>query len=210
MWAARSGGSFVVEDLLEKNADLWVRGHSYSTDWSPLKLANFHNRDRNIKRILVPQTLTRIGSNGKTEKWDEFFHKSRIGDSKGIKCWSCFVKIVGIQWKCIECTHDVSLCFKCYSHRSTMHNPEHNFEEIGPLYDDDSTSSGHSSSGDLGSPEHEKDQSTDEALQEDEESAVSEENRDNDDAPIPSDNVSDDDAEFDPDTFDINGEDTIA
>jgi hypothetical protein len=40
-------------------------------------------------------------------------------------------------WKCIECNDDFSLCFKCFVHRSDFHNPEHNFEDIGPLYQKD-------------------------------------------------------------------------
>lgn len=39
-----------------------------------------------------------------------------------------------MRWKCIECTQDVSFCFKCYAHRLDMHNREHTFEEIGPVF----------------------------------------------------------------------------
>lgn len=40
-------------------------------------------------------------------------------------------------WKCIECNDGFSLCFKCFAHRSDFHNPEHNFKDIGPLYQED-------------------------------------------------------------------------
>lgn len=43
--------------------------------------------------------------------------------------------IRGIQWKCIECPGEISLCFKCYLHRSEIHDPAHSFEEIEPLFD---------------------------------------------------------------------------
>jgi nitric oxide reductase activation protein len=42
--------------------------------------------------------------------------------------------IRGIQWKCGTCKDDFSLCFKCYNHRSTVHNPKHEFDSVEPLY----------------------------------------------------------------------------
>jgi hypothetical protein len=47
----------------------------------------------------------------------------------------CAQEIRGIQWKCSDCKHDVSLCFKCFGHQSVVHNPEHEFDEIGPMYE---------------------------------------------------------------------------
>lgn len=46
-------------------------------------------------------------------------------------------EIRGSQWKCIECTNDFSLCFKCYGHRYELHDTEHSFQEIGPFFDPD-------------------------------------------------------------------------
>ncbi|KAI1416701.1 putative ankyrin repeat protein [Hypoxylon sp. FL1857] len=209
MWAARSGTHRTIRRLVEKGADLWARGHSYSTDWSALKLANFYRRNSDATELLVPKSLTREGPNGKPEKWDKFFHKSRFGSLKNGDCWSCFVTIRGIQWKCIECAHDVSLCFKCYSHRSTMHDPEHNFEEIGPLYYEDHISSENGFSSDVEPPNHEGAQSTGEAPPVGEESILNQEDRDGGDAPIPSDDTVEDDAEFDPDNFDMDAEDVL-
>jgi hypothetical protein len=34
----------------------------------------------------------------------------------------------------------VSLCFKCFGYQSVVHNPHHEFEEIGPMYIRRSTS----------------------------------------------------------------------
>ena len=42
--------------------------------------------------------------------------------------------IRGIEYKCINCSRDVSLCFKCFGRRSALHNAGHEFNEIGPLY----------------------------------------------------------------------------
>ncbi|KAK5991183.1 hypothetical protein PT974_09461 [Cladobotryum mycophilum] len=69
------------------------------------------------------------------EVWDDYFHKSKVGDLKGSICWSCLVEIRGTQWKCTECTADVSLCFKCYGHRRELHDADHTFREIGPQFD---------------------------------------------------------------------------
>lgn len=45
-------------------------------------------------------------------------------------------EIIGYQWKCIECNHDVSLCFKCfrYGHGGPGHASEDSLEEIGPNF----------------------------------------------------------------------------
>jgi hypothetical protein len=48
--------------------------------------------------------------------------------------------IIGLEWRCIECIDFFSLCFKCYSHRSDIHDSEHTFQEIEPLYDPGSAS----------------------------------------------------------------------
>lgn len=62
--------------------------------------------------------------------------------------------IRGIQWKCIECSEDFSLCFKCYRHRSEIHDPAHSFEEIEPLFDSAAYSVSNKSSGsEQGEPE---------------------------------------------------------
>ena len=39
----------------------------------------------------------------------------------------------------MECKAAFDLCFKCLPNRSSIHNPDHSFESIGPLYrqDDD-------------------------------------------------------------------------
>lgn len=43
--------------------------------------------------------------------------------------------IVGIQWECSACDGKFNLCFKCYRHRTTLHNPEHEFNPRGRLYE---------------------------------------------------------------------------
>lgn len=35
------------------------------------------------------------------------------------------------------CKEDFNLCFKCFPNRSSFHDPDHNFESIGPLYCED-------------------------------------------------------------------------
>jgi hypothetical protein len=44
-----------------------------------------------------------------------------------------------------------SLCYKCYGHRSIAHNSEHEFDEIGPLYE------GHDTSPELSAGEYQSD-----------------------------------------------------
>ncbi|KAI8966064.1 putative ankyrin repeat protein [Daldinia sp. FL1419] len=138
LWAARSGNSNTISTLIKHNADLWARGHVYGADaeWSALKLLNFANADKRTISELKPKLPTRINQYGEKEDWEDSEHNSEPGHMKRAVCKSCLVNIVGTQRKCIDCTHDFSLCFKCYSHRSDIHDREHSFEDIGPLYDE--------------------------------------------------------------------------
>ncbi|KAK6952058.1 hypothetical protein Daesc_006587 [Daldinia eschscholtzii] len=136
MWAARSGFPTTVTELLSRKADVWARGRAYgmSDEWSALKIVQFSNNIAVPTAMLQPEVRTRINQQGEKEEWDDSQHISSPGHLKLTRCKSCLIHIIGIQWKCINCSHDFSLCFKCYSHRSDIHNREHNFEEIGPLY----------------------------------------------------------------------------
>ncbi|EMT68838.1 hypothetical protein FOC4_g10004928 [Fusarium odoratissimum] len=140
MWAARSGEFNSVETLLERGADIWARSRSSEqrTEWSPLKLANFAGRSQWITDLLVPKELSRTKGDGSQEEWDEYFHKCKVGDDKRVICDSCLVLISGLRWDCIECNDSFSLCFKCVPHKSDLHNPEHSFRDIGPLYETES------------------------------------------------------------------------
>ncbi|KAF5011778.1 hypothetical protein FDECE_2145 [Fusarium decemcellulare] len=150
LWAARSGSINTITRLLSRNADIWVRSASSDARarWSALKLANFAGRPPWLGEELTPEDSARVNLDGEKEDWDEFFHKTKAGDKKDDYCDSCLVNIIGVQWKCIECDDNFSLCFKCFSHRSEMHNPEHNFEDIGPLYDEELQSVDGSTGGD--------------------------------------------------------------
>lgn len=93
MWAARSGSDDTIEQLVELNADVWVRSRApgEKDEWSPLKLANFTGRPGRVKAVLEPKEHTRVNSNGQEEKWDEFFHKIKCGHGKSDRCSSCLV-----------------------------------------------------------------------------------------------------------------------
>ncbi|RYP16723.1 hypothetical protein DL765_004959 [Monosporascus sp. GIB2] len=147
LWAARSGDGDTIVKLIARGADVWVRGRAYDAraEWSALKLMNFANNRTWLRGELEPKERTRVNPDGEKEEWDDYFHKIRTGHHKDASCKSCLVRIIGIQWKCIECTDDFSLCFKCYGYRSDIHDPEHSFEEIEPLYDQRLTSSPHPS-----------------------------------------------------------------
>ncbi|RYP51143.1 hypothetical protein DL768_003490 [Monosporascus sp. mg162] len=142
LWAARSGDGGTIVNLIARGANVWVRGRAYDAraEWSALKLMNFANNCTWLRGELEPKERTRVNPDGEKEEWDDYFHKIRTGHHKDASCKSCLARIIGIQWKCIECT-DFSLCFKCYGYRSDIHNSEHSFEEIGPLYDQRLTSS---------------------------------------------------------------------
>ncbi|SPJ73238.1 uncharacterized protein FTOL_02968 [Fusarium torulosum] len=135
MWAARSGSIASVHRLLSEDAECWTR--SIDGGWSALKLAKFADRPPSLTEQLVPKKHSRVKQDGGEEEWEDSFHRVQPGDKKDIVCDSCLVDIIGLCWKCIECNDGFSLCFKCFAHRSDFHNPEHNFKDIGPLYQED-------------------------------------------------------------------------
>ncbi|KAH7139644.1 ankyrin repeat protein [Dactylonectria estremocensis] len=194
IWAARSGSSITIKDLLNRQANLWTRGRGYGSkpEWSALKLTRFRGAKEAMVPLLTPKEITGIKPNGEKEQWDDRLHRSKVGHKKEANCWSCCVPIIGIQWKCIECSDDVSLCFKCYGSRSDMHDPDHNFEEIGPLYEE-AISSLHSEPD--GSSSSKGEQAGFEEPGGDEGDATH-----SDEAEVPIGEDSDD--EFDPDSFD--------
>lgn len=163
MWAARSGAPYIIHMLVDGNADVWAQSNSIrrQDQWSALKLANFAGRPAWAIESLVPEGLSRTKPDGEEEKWDEYAHKSKTGHFKGVPCSSCLVvgpfsitfasleltmrdlpqDIIGLRWECIECRESFSLCFKCFPHKSDLHNPSHSFNDIGPLYDAQSVAS---------------------------------------------------------------------
>ncbi|KAH7120549.1 ankyrin repeat protein [Dactylonectria macrodidyma] len=199
LWAVRSGDFPSMFRLIGMHADLWIRGRGYDAkpEWSALKLARFRGLDGTIQVNLIPKELTRARPDGDIEQWDDFIHKSRVGDRKSAYCWSCWAPILGIQWKCIECSDDVSLCFKCYGSRSDMHDPGHSFEEIGPLYEE-ARRPLPSDPGGSSSPMEEQASS-------EEPGGDGGDASDSDEAEAPTGGDSDD--EFDPDSFDPDVED---
>ncbi|KAI1099976.1 putative ankyrin repeat protein [Jackrogersella minutella] len=156
LWAARTGRHDSITSLLERGADVWVRGRVNGTkeEWSALKLSNFSNQNQYLPaRSLVPEERVRINQDNEREEWDDKFHRIKPGGWKDAKCKSCFTTILGIEWKCTECADDFSLCFKCYGRHTDIHDPEHSFEGIEPMYDDNESSKPTSTSSDKASPE---------------------------------------------------------
>ncbi|OPB38934.1 putative ankyrin repeat protein [Trichoderma guizhouense] len=136
MWAARSGSAGIITMLVQQGADVWVRGRGIGAggQWSALKLMNFHDNNTDLRHLLEPKERVKVTSEG-IEEWDGNFHEIKPGHQKGgYRCDSCFMDVVGRQWKCVECSFDFSLCFKCFNHRSDLHDLTHTFRVIEPLY----------------------------------------------------------------------------
>ncbi|KAL5088988.1 hypothetical protein Trisim1_006132 [Trichoderma cf. simile WF8] len=149
MWAARSGSADIITTLVKRGADVWVRGRGIGAggEWSALKLMNFSDNNKDLKHLLEPKERVRVTSEGIEEEWDNNFHEIKAGHQKNpIYCDSCFTSmkwIVGRQWKCVDCSEDFSLCFKCFDHRSDLHDLTHTFRVIEPMYrEEDSNGDG--------------------------------------------------------------------
>ncbi|KAL6790887.1 putative ankyrin repeat protein [Trichoderma sp. SZMC 28012] len=143
MWAARSGSANIITMLVPRGADVWVRGRAIGAggEWSALKLMNFSDNNTDLRHLLEPKERARVTSEGIEEEWDGNFHEIKPGDMKDYYCDSCFMDVVGRQWKCVDCSDEFALCFKCFSHRSDLHDLTHTFQVIEPLYREEDSKS---------------------------------------------------------------------
>ncbi|KAJ4865496.1 ankyrin repeats (3 copies) domain-containing protein [Trichoderma breve] len=143
MWAARSGSADIITMLIERGADVWVRGRAIGAggEWSALKLMNFSDNNTALRHLLEPKERVRVTSEGIEEEWDGNIHEIKPGDRKPYYCDSCFMDVVGRQWKCVDCSDDFALCFKCFNHRSDLHDLTHTFQVIEPLYREEDSKS---------------------------------------------------------------------
>jgi ankyrin repeat protein len=160
MWAARSGSVMTIKTLIRRNTDVWVRScdSNMKDEWSALKLLNFSGRsdpEENLQLMFKARTRPRLEND--MEEWDDPFHQTARGFRRLVRCNSCFIvshspfpfdalfeceadstrdqSIWGIEWKCITCDDNFSLCFKCFGRQSSVHNAEHEFEGIEPMFE---------------------------------------------------------------------------
>ncbi|UKZ68738.1 uncharacterized protein TrAtP1_009760 [Trichoderma atroviride] len=137
LWAARSGHASTITRLIAEKADVWARGCVFDVkdEWSALKLMNFSDRNTTLREQLKPKKRTRTNEEGEEEEWNDDLHDVKAGDKKNVTCKSCLVDIIGTASKCMECPDNFSLCFKCSNYRLLIHDGEHTFRAIEPLYD---------------------------------------------------------------------------
>ena len=85
LWAARTCGKWyttvdelpeIIELLLSRGADLWVRGEGLDREWSPLKVARYYGVADRVIELLTPKSKERA-KDGETETWDDRFHLSK-------------------------------------------------------------------------------------------------------------------------------------
>ncbi|KAM0329392.1 hypothetical protein ACHAQA_004699 [Verticillium albo-atrum] len=144
MWACV--GSWRIQETLEmliaKGADIWARGAGWDKEWSPLRLARFHNQSEEACRLLEPDDASKLVKSEAGLVWDDDFHQIAAGDSLVGECFACMSFMCGKRWQCMSCPDeaDVSLCFKCYRYKDSFHG-QHEFKEDGFEFYDDRTRS---------------------------------------------------------------------
>ena len=139
-WACRNGANHVVvARLTEKADDSWAQLVT-RRDWTPEKIAAFH------------QALSLIPSDKRTEKWEiGYCHWAFVYDGCHLEVSQVFVKsqrsimlnvpnnqpIYGIRWRCRVC-ESFNFCFKCAWTREDTH--PHGFETLPKGEDPETTS----------------------------------------------------------------------
>lgn len=89
--------SQIVKHLVDHGANLWARVKTYNNEWSPLKLGRYSGVSEEVLALLSPTPRTRqVEGKGKTERWDDEFHRSQKAQYTGQICNSC--RIVGILY----------------------------------------------------------------------------------------------------------------
>ena len=81
----------VIRLLVDRGAELWVRGKGWDREWSPLKLARYYGASGEVVKLLTPKVKRRV-IGGVKEKWDSKFHLSRKAKStSGGFCDGCLM-----------------------------------------------------------------------------------------------------------------------
>ncbi|RDW61987.1 hypothetical protein BP6252_11420 [Coleophoma cylindrospora] len=134
-WGTRTDNQLeVINLLLSRGADPWIRGSGLDREWSAVKIARYHGVSDQIVSVLTPKDKTRQREDGKEEVWDERFHMSKKAhDVGGGFCDACLLALWGTYFVCQTCL-DFCLCFKCYRSRDTLH-PGHPFQDTGIEYE---------------------------------------------------------------------------
>ena len=100
LWACRGGGTAqkgvsvsvqkqIIEYLLEQGADIGVVGRGIEREWTPIKVARYHDVDAEILDMLVAETKEKGQRSGKA--WNESVHASQKAGSQVGSCDSCFI-----------------------------------------------------------------------------------------------------------------------
>ncbi|KAI1465214.1 uncharacterized protein F4812DRAFT_462059 [Daldinia caldariorum] len=133
----------IIEELLERGAELQVSGSGLDRTWNALKLAKFCGLPREIIDVL--EGKGRKPLTGKLRpRWDRTSRATRKGQLEGCEwfCDACLTCLIGVYYCCNECPN-FGLCFKCYRSRDIVH-PDHSFSGLGneyePISEDDEDS----------------------------------------------------------------------
>ncbi|RSL90277.1 hypothetical protein CEP52_014627 [Fusarium oligoseptatum] len=117
-WACRQGDLVVVKWILDQVSE---NGHplplstATTQGWLPFDVARNHGNEH-FGRILPPAPQQK-------ESDEDIWQQTTAS------CDSCFCRIYGKQYKCLDCD-DFDLCFKCYGHVGKIHDKDHEFQTL--------------------------------------------------------------------------------
>lgn len=102
LWAARGCGTYhrplepdvqeeIIKSLLDRGANLCVRGKVLDQEWSPVRVARYHGVDDATVQLLITKAKEKLAAEGDEDSWDEAFHASKKGLKQTVYCDSCLL-----------------------------------------------------------------------------------------------------------------------
>ncbi|KAK8044020.1 hypothetical protein PG993_004044 [Apiospora rasikravindrae] len=123
----------VLKRLLDKDASIQNIADLPDRPWTPFGIATYHGRPKAVLGLLAPIILDPKDAQESVPQMS----MGQIVTTHENYCDFCYYyqTIMGFRYCCWDCRPLIfDLCYKCYNQRSILHNPDHNFEKIGPEF----------------------------------------------------------------------------
>lgn len=154
----------VLKRLLGKGAGAQHRSELPGKRWTPHDIATYHGRDQSVLNVLAPTSHGPKDARGEETPLVPANHRITAHDGWCDCCFNVSTSQmplvyghptmgdttltsqqdrVGLRYRCLGCLPlDFDFCYKCYDQRGILHDLDHEFEEIGPEFTEESPPEG--------------------------------------------------------------------